>query len=161
MNIGIAFNGRRVTFIQHFGGGAAEAGAPLSLSPSGMLTVSLAKRETGVRIHSPISVYYTPPNAPLTLSQIDRLTDQACINGVGFVGKCGNPVALILEPPGSNAYYSNLSADRVVADRWNETSGAFSFTAPLGSRATKPGIYTVVVFRDNDDVLIKLSVTQP
>ena len=99
----------------------------------------------------------------MTPSQIDLLNGGACINGVGFVGKCGNPVALIIEPAGhwSHASYSNLSPGYVVANRWNETSGAFSFTAPLGNRATKAGIYTVVVFRDNDDVLIKLSVTQP
>ena len=161
LNIGIAYNGWRYTFAQIFGGGAAEVDAPLSLSSSGVLTLSLVKRETGVRIHSPASVYYTPPNAPLTPSQIDLLNGGACINGVGFVGKCGNPVALIIEPAGPNASYSNLSPSYVVANRWNETSGAFSFTAPLGSRATKSGIYTVVVFRDNDDVLIKLSVTQP
>ena len=161
LNIGIAYNGWRYTFAQLFGGGAAEVDAPLSLSSSGVLTLSLAKRETGVRIHSPVSVYYTPPNAPLTPSQIDLLNGGACINGVGFVGKCGNPVALIIEPAGPNASYSNLSPSHVVANRWNETSSGFSFTAPLGNRATKPGIYTVVVFRDNDDVLIKLSVTQP
>ena len=161
LNIGIAYNGWRYTFAQIFGGGAAEVDAPLSLSSSGVLTLSLVKRETGVRIHSPVSVYYTPPNAPLTPSQIDLLNGGACINGVGFVGKCGNPVALIIEPAGPNASYSNLSPSYVVANRWNETSSAFSFTAPLRSRATKPGIYTVVVFRDNDDVLIKLSATQP
>ena len=161
LNIGIAYNGWRYTFAQLFGGGAAEVDAPLSLSSSGVLTLSLAKQEAGVRIHRTINVYYTPPNAPLTPSQIDRLNGGACINGVGFIERCGGPIAHIIEPAGPNASYSNLSPSYVVANRWNETSGAFSFTAPLGSRATKPGIYTVVVFRDNDDVLIKLSVTQP
>ena len=66
LNIGIAYNGWRYTFAQIFSGGAAEADAPLSPLIVGVLTLSLAKRETGVRIHSPISVYYTPPNAPLT-----------------------------------------------------------------------------------------------
>ena len=161
LNIGIAYNGWRYTFAQLFGGGAAEVDAPLSLSSSGVLTLSLAKQEAGVRIHRTINVYYTPPNAPLTPSQIDRLNGGACINGVGFIERCGGPIAHIIEPAGPNASYSNLSPSYVVANRWNETSGAFSFTAPLGNRATKPGIYTVVVFRDNDDVLIKLSVTQP
>ena len=48
VNIGIAFNGRRVTFVQHFEGGAAEANAPPSLSQDGTLALSLAKREAGV-----------------------------------------------------------------------------------------------------------------
>ena len=106
-------------------------------------------------------MYYTPPNAPLTPSQIDRLNAGACINGVGFTERCGDPIAHIIEPAGPNASYSNLSPSYVVANRWNETSGAFSFTAPLGSRATKAGIYTVVVFSSSSDLLIKLSVTQP
>ena len=66
LNIGIAYNGWRYTFAQLFGGGAAEVDAPLSLSSSGVLTLSLAKQEAGVRIHRTINVYYTPPNAPLT-----------------------------------------------------------------------------------------------
>ena len=57
----------------------------------------------------------------------------ACINGVGFIERCGGPIAHIIEPAGPNASYSNLSPSYVVANRWNETSSAFSFTAPLGA----------------------------
>ncbi len=161
LSIGIAYDGRRYTFAQHFGGGAAEVDAPLSLSPSGVLKLSLAKREAGVRIHRTIDVYYTPPNAPLTPSQIDRLNGGVCINGVGFIERCGDSIAHIIEPAGPDASYSNLSPGYVVANRWSETNGAFSFTAPLGNRATNSGIYTVVVFSNSSNLLIKLSVTQP
>ncbi len=159
VNIGIAFNGRRVTFIQHFEGGAAEAHAPPALTSDGTLSFSLVKREAGIRVGAVVTIYYDPLPSPKTPAQIDRL-DSYCLGG-GFTTSCGNPVARVLEPPGQGYFYSNLDANEVVADRWNETGDSFSFTASLGSRATKPGVYTVVVFRANSDLLIKLSVTQP
>ena len=50
VNIGVASNGRRATFVQHFEGGAVEAVGPPVLNANGVLSLSLAKRETGVVI---------------------------------------------------------------------------------------------------------------
>ena len=165
VNIGIAFNGRRVTFVQHFEGGAAEADAPPSLSRDGTLSFSLTKQDAGVRVGAVVSVYYDPLPTPKTPAQIDRLRSY-CVGG-GFTTTCsGDPVARILEPPGPGSYYSNLDANEVVADRWNETGDTFSFSASLGSLATNPGVYTVTIWRDRggtwlSEQLVELSVTQP
>ena len=164
VNIGIAFNGRRVTFVQHFEGGAAVSHAPPSLSHDGTLAFSLAKREPGVRVGSVVTMYYDPLPTPKTPAQIDRLRSY-CVGG-GFTTSCGEPVARVLEPPGPGYFYSNLDANEVVADRWNETGDTFSFTASLGSLVSRPGVYTVTVWRDSGgtvftEQLVELSATQP
>jgi len=161
LNVGIAYDGKRYTLAQLFGGGAAEADDGPSLSSGGAFALSLSKRESGVRVHRTIDVYYTPPNAPLTASQIEFLNSGACIGGVGFIETCGERLAGIIPPAPAGSSYSNLGAIYVEADRWDENTSSFRFTASLGNRATKPGVYTVVVFRDNSDLLTKLSVTQP
>ncbi len=161
LNIGIAYDARRYTLAQLFGGGAAKADAQPSLSPSGVLTHSLTKRDSGVRVHGTVTVFYTPPNAPLTPNEIERLNGGVCNDGVGFIERCDNRVALIIEPARPGYSYSNLGPNYVEADSWRETGSSFRFTASLGNRATKPGVYTVVVFTDASDLLTKLSVTQP
>ena len=164
VNIGIAFNGRRVTFVQHFEGGTAEAHAPPDLSNDGTLSFSLTKREAGIRVGAVVTIYYDPLPTPKTPAQIDRLHSY-CVGG-GFTTSCGDPVARVLEPPGQGYSYSNLDADEVVADRWSETGDTFSFTASVGSLVTKPGVYTVRVWRDSGgslytEQLVELSVTYP
>ncbi len=56
VNIGIAFDGKRVTFIQHVEGGTAEAYSPPTLSDAGVLSFSLAKREAGLSVGSVVTV---------------------------------------------------------------------------------------------------------
>ena len=147
VNIGVASNGRRVTFVQHFEGGAVEADGPPVLNANGVLSLSLAKRETGVVIGRVVSIYYDPPPTPKTPAQIDTLRSY-CIGG-GFTTSCGDPVARILIPPGPGRYYSNLDSNEVVADSWNETADAFSFSANVGRLMQRPGVYTVVIWRDS------------
>lgn len=164
VNIGIAFNGRRVTFVQHFEGGIAEAHASPMLSRDGTLSLSLAKREAGVRIGGVVSVYYDPLPTPKTPAQIDRLRSY-CVGG-GFTTSCGEPVARVLKPPGQGYQYSNLDNNEVVAVSWNETGDTFSFTASPGNLISRPGVYTVTVWRDSGgtlltEQLVELSVSQP
>ena len=164
VNIGIAWNDRRVTFSQHFEGGDVEADAPPALSADGLLSLSLAKRIPGVSIGGVISVYYDPLPTPKTPQQIDAL-DSYCVGG-GFTTGCGDPVARILDPPGPGRFYSNLDANEVIADAWAETADSFSFTASLGSLATTPGVYTVTIWRASETSLLteglaELSVVQP
>ena len=163
VNFGVAFNGRRVTFAQHFEGGAVEASAP-TLSRNGTLSFSLTKREAGVRIGQVVSVHYDPLPTPKTAAQIDRLHSY-CVGG-GFTTTCGDPIASILEPPGAGYFYSNLDANEVIAGEWSETGSAFRFTTALGALATRPGVYTVLVWRDSGgglltEPLAELSATQP
>ena len=161
VNIGVASNGRRVTFVQHFEGGAVEADGPPVLNANGVLSLSLAKRETGVVIGRVVSIYYDPPPTPKTPAQIDTLRSY-CIGG-GFTTSCGDPVARILSPPGPGRYYSNLDSNEVIADSWNETADAFSFSANVGGLMQRPGVYTVVIWRDSSrgalsEALVELSL---
>ena len=161
VNIGVASNGRRVTFVQHFEGGAVEADGPPVLNANGVLSLSLAKRETGVVIGRVVGIYYDSSPTPKTPAQIDTLRSY-CIGG-GFTTSCGDPVGRILIPPGPGRYYSNLDSNEVVADSWNETADAFSFSANVGRLMQRPGVYTVVIWRDSSrgslsEALVELSL---
>ena len=105
-----------------------------------------------------------PTPTPTATPQIERL-DSYCTGG-GFTTACGDPIADILEPPEPGYFYSNLDANEIVAGEWSETGSAFRFTAALGALATRPGVYTVLVWRDSGgglltEPLAELSVTQP
>ena len=161
VNIGIASNGRRMTFVQHFEGGAALAHGPPEISANNVLSFSMDKVEGGVQVGGVVSVYYDPPPTPKTPEQIDRLGSY-CIGG-GFTTSCGDSVARILEPPGAGYYYSDLDHNEVVALSWLETDDNFTFKANVGGLMQRPGVYTVVVWRDTgggwlEGLLVELSV---
>ena len=157
VNIGVASNGRRTTFVQHFEGGAVEANGPPVLSASGRLSLEVAKRETGISVWEVVSVYYDPLPTPKTPAQIDAL-DSYCTGG-GFTTLCPRSFAQILVPAGADFFYSNLDSNEVVANSWNETSAGFSFTADMGHLMRRPGVYTVLIFeRDTEEVLVELSL---
>ena len=162
VNIGVASNGRRVTFVQHFEGGAVEADGPPVLDAHRVLSLSLTKRETGVAIGGVVSIAHDPPPTPKTPVQIDTL-DSYCLGG-GFTTYCPDShAARILEPPGAGYHYSNLDANEVVASSWTETADGFSFTADVWHLLAGPGVYTIVVWRDSgvwqlSEVLVELSL---
>ena len=58
------------------------------------------------------------------------------------------PSPVSLTRPASGRYYSNLDANEVVANSWNETTDAFSFSANVGRLMQRPGVYTVIIWRD-------------
>ena len=162
VNIGVASNRRRVTFVQHFEGGAVEADGPPMLNAEGVLSLSLVKRETGVAIGAIVRVSFDPPPTPKTPQQIDAL--HSYCTGGGFTPTCpGSYAARILKPPEAGYYYSNPDSNEVVAHSWNETADAFTFTADVGSLMQRPGVYTVVIWRDTaggylSEVLVELSL---
>ena len=96
VNIGIATNRKRVTFVQHFEGGAAVALASPTLSTDNRLSFEVAKQEPEMSIGGVVSIYYDPLPIPRTPEQIDRL-DSYCLGG-GFTTQCGEPVARVLRP---------------------------------------------------------------
>ncbi len=164
VNLGIAWNGRLTTFIQHFEGGDAAADGPPSLSENGTLSLSLSKLVSNLEVGGAVSIYYDPPPTPKTPAQIETL--RSYCTGGGFTASCGNPVARILEPPRAGYYYSNLDANEVVAGFWAETADAFSFSANMGTLLQEPGVYTVGVWQATGgrlltDLLLELSVVQP
>ena len=149
VNLGIAANGRRVVYVQHFEGGDVAADARPSISANGVLSLSVSKIAGGVDIAEQVTIYYDPPPTPKTPEQID-LMDSYCTGG-GFSTQCGEPVAAVLRPLGGGSYYVGLERTDVVANGWSETSDKFSFSASMGSLLDAPGVYTVVVWRDSAD----------
>ena len=110
-----------------------------------------------------MGVYYDPPPRQKTPEQIEAL-DSYCLGG-GFTIICAEPIATILKPPPSGSFYSSLKPGDVIAEVWNEHSTEFSLLAELGSLATDPGVYTVVVWRDSPgpllaDAVLALSIIQ-
>jgi len=147
VNIGIAANNRRVTFIQHFEGGDVEAIEPPTVSRDGRFSLRVAKILDGLAIGRVASIYYDPLPKPMTPAQIDAL-DSYCLGG-GATTRCGEPVVRILPPPGEGRYYSQLDSNEVVADVWAEDDDSFQVVAYIGHLLTNPGIYTVVIWRDS------------
>ena len=161
VNIGIAWNNRRVVFVQHFEGGAVTADASPSLDDSNILRLSVTKNETGIRIGGVVSVYYDPPPMPVS-RELNGSLSSYCVGG-GATTNCGSAVVRILDPPGAGYYYSNLDSNEVVASSWMETTTSFSFSADVGRLMERPGVYTVTLWRDEGgsrftDVLVQLSV---
>ena len=161
VNIGIAFNARRVIFVQHFEGGSARARGAPELSDDNVLSLVMDKTEEGIQIGGVVTIYYDPPPEPMTSQAIDAL-DSYCVGG-GATTRCGDPVVRILDPPGAGRYYANLDHNEVVADSWLETSDYFILGADVGNLMRRPGVYTVIVWRYTggtrfSEVIIQLSV---
>ncbi|MBI4329476.1 MAG: CAP domain-containing protein [Chloroflexi bacterium] len=165
VNIGIAFNGRLTTFVQHFEGGAVEAPAPPSLDSSGKTSIRLNKVLPGISVGGVVSVYFDPLPTRKTPHSIDLL--HSYCTGGGFTTDCPTePVARILKPPGAGFFYSDLDSKTVIADSWFDSPSQFNMTAALGQLATLPGVYTFVVWRDTGtgvftEQLMELSAFQP
>ena len=147
VNIGVAWNSRRVVFVQHFEGGAVTADAPPSLVDERVLRLSVTKNESGIRIGGVVSVYYDPPPVPVS-RELNSSLDSYCVGG-GATTSCGSPVVRILNPPQPGWFYSDLDDNDVVASSWTETATSFSFSADVGDLMEKPGVYTVMLWRDD------------
>ena len=161
VNIGIFWNKKRVAFVQHFEGGAVAAQSGPTLTRNGTLSLELVKRERGIDIGQVVSIYYDPTPVRMSVAQIDRL-DSYCVGG-GQTTRCGDSVIDILEPPEPGWSYKDLQRTNVIADSWTETDNSFSFSADVSSLVQKPGVYTVIVWRDTgggllSEQLIELSV---
>ena len=163
VNLGIAWNGRLLTFAQHFEGGDVE-GSALGLTSDGRLSLSLRKRVPGIELGSVVTVYYDPLPVPRSPAEIGALHSY-CVGG-GFTTECGQPIARVLPPPGPGRFYADLDASEVVASVWRETALDFELRADLGALAREPGVYTVQVWRDSGrgtltESLLQLSAVQP
>ena len=162
VNLGIAWNGRLLTFAQHFEGGDVE-GSGLELTRGGSLSLSLKKRTPGTELANVVSVYYDPlpePRSPVEIGELDRY----CVGG-GFTTECPQPVISVLAPPGPGRVYRDLGADEIVASVWRETPLDFELRVELGALVQQPGVYTVQVWRDSGrsmltEPLLQLSVFQ-
>ncbi len=164
VNIGVGFNGKRVVFVQHFEGGDVESLARPSLSADGLLSLVVLKNLAGLEIAPTVTLFRDPPPVSMSPEEIGAL-DSYCLGG-GATTRCGDPVARVLAPPGAGRYYDQLDANEIVADVWDEDEKSLTVIADMGNRTAKPGVYTVVVWRDNggtqiDEQLLGLTVGRP
>lgn len=157
VNLGIAWNGRLLTFAQHFEGGDVE-GSGLALTSDGRLSLSLRKRAPGVEIAGVVSVYYDPVPVPRSPAEIGVL-ESYCVGG-GFTTDCGQPIARVLAPPGAGRFYPDLEPGEIVASVWRETALEFELRAELGALVGEPGVYTVQVWRDSGRAALTESLLQ-
>ena len=121
----------------------------------------MVKREPGVRVAGVVSVFYDPPPQSLSPSAIDALADY-CTGG-GPTVECGAPVVRVLPRLEAGNFYTDLNANDVVAADWQDSDNAFTFSANVGHLMQKPGVYTIVVWRDRGDgkleeKLVELSI---
>ena len=163
VNLGIAFNHRWIVLVQHFEGGEIEADAPPRLSSDGALSLSVSKMRPDVNVASSVSVYYDPLPTSRSPESIDNVVNYC--TGEGFSVDCGSPAIKVLNPPAPGRHYTGLDANEVVADLWEEDNNSFSFSVSLGELASRPGVYTVVVWRASvttqlTDRLLELSVVR-
>ena len=161
VNIGIAWNEKRVAFVQHFEGGAVTARSGPTISRNGILSLELVKRERGINIAEVVSVYYDPLPTRMSVAQIERL-DSYCVGG-GQTARCGDSVIDILKPLDAGWSYTDLSRTDVVAETWEETNNSFSFSADVSGLIHRSGVYTIIVWRDSggdwiSEQLMELSV---
>ena len=161
VSIGVAWNARRVVYVQHFEGGAAVALSPPQLLLRRYLSFTLQKEESGVHVGGVVSVYYDPPVSSMSPATIDAL-DRYC-TGSGRSAECGEPVVRILPTLEPGNSYTGLTVNDVVATQWDETEKSFTFSADVGVLMQKPGVYIVVVWRNTtgaplSEKLVELSV---
>ena len=161
VNIGIAWNNRRVTFVQHFEGGTVTALSLLTLDQGRYLSLAVHKNEPDVAIGGLVAIYYDPLPSPVSSVRNGSL-DSYCVGG-GVTPQCGDEAIRILDPPPPNHFYSNLDDNEVVASDWQETPNGFTFYADVGDLMRDTGVYTIILWRDTGgrrltEQLLELSV---
>ena len=77
--------------------------------------------------------------------------------------ECGAPAMRVLRRLEAGHFYTDLSPNEIVATDWQDSDNAFTFSAEVGHLMQKPGVYTIVVWRDRGDgdleeKLVELSV---
>jgi hypothetical protein len=143
VNIGIAIDGHRIAFYQHFEYTGLEY-TDEPLIEGGRLR--LAARPLDGHSIGAVAVYYDPSPVGKQPPEIQSL-DAYCYGG-GFTDECDGvrPIAVVLEPPPPGSQYRDLRPEQVISDVWNERGdGVVEIEADLGSLVGDPGVYTVVV----------------
>ncbi len=154
VNIGLAWDDRRWVFAmsQYF----EFVGIEYVFEPgfeSG--TFSMTGRPVGDLGIGAVSIYFDPPPRPLTREEHERVR-APCLGG-GVTDKCDDvePIIRVLRPPKPGSYYSDLEPIEVVAGEWNSSSdGTVTIRAELGDQVAEPGVYTIVVWSADFDLVL-------
>ena len=135
VNIGIAYDGHRLAFVEDFEGDYVQFNqAPALLQ--GVLSMS---GRVVLGVIDAVAIYYDPvPHA---------WTQQELLNGPHSYS-LGDRVGYVVSPPSPGYFYTNLPSDTIMAGVWNvSNTGDFSITADLNAVLKHgPGVYTVVIW---------------
>ena len=143
VNIGVASNGRRVTFVQHFEGGALESVERPRIA-DGVLRLSARKNESGLEVFPLVVLYWEPEPTARTAMEIG-VRGSYCVGG-GFSEGCGDEAVRILVPPPPGTHYPHLAPNEVVATAWSEDDVSLEVVADIGDLISESGVYTVVAW---------------
>ena len=143
VNIGIAYDGHRLAFVEDFEGDYVQFNqAPALLQ--GVLSMS---GRVVLGVIDAVAIYYDPvPHA---------WTQQELLNGPHSYS-LGDRVGYVVSPPSPGYFYTNLPSDTIMAGVWNvSNTGDFSITADLNAVLKHgPGVYTMVIWsKDGTDSL--------
>jgi uncharacterized protein YkwD len=135
VNLGIAFDSKRLALVEQFEGDYIEYTRPPAID-GGIFTVSGRLLEGRLKN---IQIFFD--ELPKTYTPDELLSE--------FHGSysLGNEAGFIIPPPPPGVYYTNLSSKAVIADQWGVgRSGMFIITADISRiMSMGKGVYTFVV----------------
>ena len=139
VNLGIAFDEKRLAFVQHFESRRLAFTQRPQLSgtrftANGVLDPGLG----GLRA---AAIYWDESPQAWSTQQLNNGPRSYSLG-------TGGAVVTVIPPAPPGSQYVNLPADRVIADLWQEADGRFSIVATVGLLSLQPGVYTVVLLAE-------------
>ena len=142
VNIGISFDSKRLSLVQHFEHRRVTFRSVPVLEGT-RLTVGVTLDDS-VGPLGAIAVYFDPIPFAMSAAELNS-APHSCSTG------SGDPRVVILPPLPANYYYSSLDPNDLVATVWNVNGQNVMVQAELGPLASEPGVYTVVLFAEAFD----------
>ena len=139
MNLGIAYDGKRVAFAQHFQQQWIDFSQLPTLSRSRLTLSGDADTETGaVR---GISIFHDEPPEPLTGLELGQ---KPKFDSIGP----GEPILSVLPPPPPGSFCPDLDSSTVFAETWETQGNGFIIVASVGPLGLMPGVYTIILWAE-------------
>jgi hypothetical protein len=147
VNIGLAYDGKRIAMVQQFEGDYVDYIQPPALSGN-ILTLS---GRTRIGELNNVTVCHDPMPQPLTPNEL--------ISGPYHTYDLGSRVGYIVAPPPPGQYYKTLPPEAIQAQKWDANqSGQFSIQADITPiLASGKGVYTIVLVSKVNEELVNLS----
>jgi hypothetical protein len=141
VNLGIAYDNKRVALVQQFEGDYVEFTLPPALSGN---ILSMSGKTNLGSINNVIISYDGLPQ-PLTPDEL--------LYALPHSYSLGAVAGFIVPPPPPGQYYTDLSPDAILAGTWETgQDGRFAIQADISKFLTRgPGVYTVSIIAVIDD----------